>query len=465
MDTPVVNLTKLDDSIIKMRTDPKKMKESKNIIDKLVKYHISSMIGLHMPDFHKDFPDKIPPKLWYPGKNLNKSAEKVKKETSTLEEEAKKFVKEEPSLIPQRKRRTRFAGSYRTDGLQQPASVVEVKKKVRTISEASSNSLASSTSQKVKPITVKYGRGKDPFIKPPDFSSSSGSSGDSSDSEHENPAQKQKSHEKAANSGVCYQTIVDPQQTAKQPAIPSYQPVVLLAAVSSPQIISHACPAAIQSPVRTVNPFRARRQARQLSDSSSDEEVVEQSNKIAQHSSIQEVTPAADEKTVGAAKTPESNKNEKAQKDKISQIQTEKTPAAEKLPEIQSTVSEKPDIPEKVLQTSTKLIEDSNEAGKAHKKIVSQDSVTVTQVPVKKTAQKPETEFKKPERAKRSPIDETTKVKAEKTVRKSLNKLNKSANEAKKFKSNQDVKQPKERKSYEKPKVIEPPMVSTVRNL
>lgn len=499
MSSPVVKLTKLDDSIVKLRMDPKMMKVSGQIMDKLVKYHISSLIGLHMPDFHKDFPDKIPPKLWFPGKGLKKSGEKtikVKKEASTLEEEAKKFVKEEPSLIPQRKRSTRFSGSYSAEVIHKPASVVrQLKKKVRTTSEASTSSYASS-SQTVKPITINCGRGKDAFIRGVDYGSSSSSPGDSSDSEHEaEQKQEQNPNKKVENAQVSYQNVVAPQQTgtrtSNQQEFPSYRPAnPSPTVVPSSQILSDSFPA----PVRAVNPFRAPRHARQLSDSSSDEEVEVQTKELnlnVQQDSVQELTPAVEQDSVETKKSPGINENVQAKTNGTVFLQDQKLqepPTAGKSPDVQPAVSEEPEIPEKVVQSFAEKPTDNPKNGEKEKR-TSQDSVTVMKVHVNKTSpkpvaemkkpekekkppankaaevqvgkttQKPEAELKKPEKEKKSPINEAAKIK-EKNVRKSANEKDTVKNEAKKSISNKDVK----KKSYEKPKFIDPPMVSTQKH-
>ena len=489
VDSPVVKLTKLDDSIIRLRMDPKSMKMAEQIMDKLVKYHISSIIGLHMPDFHKDFPDKIPPKLWFPGKGLKKSGEKktiVKKETSTLEEEAKKFVKEEPSLIPLRKRRTRFSGSYNAEVIQKPASVVgQLKKKVRTTSDASSSSF---TSQTVKPIRINCGKGKDPFILREDFSSSS-SSGDSSDSEHESEAQGQMPNKRVKNARDSFQNLMAPQQTStetpKQQEFPSYRAAdPLPTAVSTSQILSDSFPADLQSPVRAVNPFRAPRRALQLSDSSSDEEVEAQrkrTNLNVQQVSVQKLT--YEQENVEIKKSPAIDENKLVKKNGIVIPQDKYPPATEITPEVQTAISKEP---EKVMQSFAEKPTDVPIKARKEKE-TSLDSVTVmkvqvnktapkpvaelkklenkstvnkaAEVQVDKTAQKPETEFKKPEKEKKLPVSEAGKVKVEKIARKSANRKDALTNEAKKSESNKDSKIPIDKKTYEKPKVIDPPMV------
>lgn len=147
--TPEVALERMSQEKIQYFLDhPDMAKHAEKIISKLTSHHMSTIIGLQVPQFREDFPDIIPASLRYDNyRPMKQGQQKVKvKIEKTFEEETKEFLGEDMNDV---KRRSRFSGTYNVNELEK--AYLEVKKEPHTKRKRrksnSSHSSGTSTSQ------------------------------------------------------------------------------------------------------------------------------------------------------------------------------------------------------------------------------------------------------------------------------------------------------------------------------
>lgn len=148
---PVVKATKLTKNYVEMHNDPKLMKSSKAIFDKITANHLSYLVRLQNEEINKDFPEDIPKYLLWPGKSLFPVERKPAiKQEILAEVEAEEFTENTPK---ERRRRPRYAGTYNVETLAASTSkaVAEPLKRRKTTSMSSDCSKVSVSKVAAKP--------------------------------------------------------------------------------------------------------------------------------------------------------------------------------------------------------------------------------------------------------------------------------------------------------------------------